>query len=368
MKNFLKICVALIIGVLVISCEKDEDQAVLGEGTNPVLTSNVTTLMLSKDHENDEAIKFNWVNPKFNVQVAFSDALEFAKAGTNFESAKSVDVVSKDLSASYTVGNFNKIMLEGGFPANVANAIEVRLRSKVGNITMYSEVVSLTVTPYLTEFPSFYIVGDASAVGWNASSAQLLYKKDNFSTIYTYLENGKYFRFLGQQDWNPINYSLDTAGMNDSYKYFKTWSSNLVASPSENIQFTGATGMYKITINADAAQKTINVAPSPINNWNPANLYLVGTINGWDAGAAIPMTNLGNGKFEHTISLPAGSQFKFLGQLSWGDLDWGNMDGDGNTGYIAPKGSNGNIMFDGTGGSYKISVDMKSGVYKIQPL
>ncbi|MDW9381628.1 SusE domain-containing protein [Chryseobacterium sp. JV558] len=368
MKNFFKIFIALVIGVFVISCEKDEDQAVLGEGTNPSLAADAKVLILDKDHENDKAIKFDWVNPKFNIQVAFNNAFEIAKIGTNFQNAKSIDVAAKDQTITYTIRDFNKIMLDAGILPGTASQIEVRLRSKVGNVTLYSNSVAITVTPYLTELPSFYLVGDASAVGWDAATSQLLYKKDNYSTIYTYLENGKSFRFLGQQDWNPINYSLDTAGMNANYKYFKTWSTNLVAAPAENIQFSGTTGMYKIVIDADATQKSITVTPSPVNNWNPANVYLVGTINGWNAATSIPMTSLGNGKFEHTIALPAGSQFKFLGQQSFGDLDWGNITDDGNTGYLGPKGSNGNIQFDGTGGNYKITVNVKLGVYTIKPI
>lgn len=368
MKHLFKIFTVAIIGLLFTSCEKDEDQAMLGTGTNPTLSADATTLVLLKDNEANKAVKFTWINPAFSTQVALNNSLEFAKSSTNFQGAKSVDITAKDLSATYTVGEFNKIMLDAGFVPGVATQVDVRMKSTVGNVTLYSNTVAITVTPYLTEFPSFYIVGDASAVGWNAGTSQLLYKKDNFSTIYTYLENGKYFRFLGQQDWNPLNYSLDVAGMNAGNRYFKTWSTNLAPSTPENIQFTGATGMYKIVIDADATQKSINVSASPIAVWNPANLYLVGTVNGWNSAAAIPMTNLGNGKFEHTIALPAASEFKFLGQLSWGDLDWGNISADGNTGYLGPKGSNGNIKFDGTGGNYKISVDLKMGTYKIQPL
>lgn len=368
MKHLFKILTLVFLGLLFTSCEKDEDIAILGEGTTPTLKADKTAVVLLKDDEADPAVKFDWTNPQFQTQVAFKNTLQFAKAGTDFQGAGESILKSNDLNVTYTVAELNKLALDTGLIPGVATPVEVRMKSEVGNIVLYSNTINLTVTAYLTAFPSFHIVGDASAVGWNAGSAQLLYKKDNFSTIYTYLENGKYFRFLGQQDWNPINYSLDVAGMNDSYKYFKTWSTNLTPSPSENIQFTGATGMYKIVIDADATQKSINVSASPITVWNPANLYIVGTVNGWNAGGAIPMTNLGNGKFEHTIALPAGSEFKFIGQLSWGDLDWGNIDGDSNTGYLAPKGSNGNIKFDGTGGSYKVSVDLKMGTYKIQPL
>ncbi|KQS92206.1 MULTISPECIES: SusE domain-containing protein [Chryseobacterium] len=369
MKNIFKIITLLLVGLMVFSCEKEEDIATLGAASTSNLSADKTSIVLIKDNEAQNAVTFNWSAPSYGIAVAQKNQLQIAAKGTNFASPKNVDLNDGAVKASFTVAEFNTYLLDAGIAPNVASQIDVRLSSKLGSFeAVNSNVVTLTVTPYMTSYPSFHIVGDASAVGWNATSAQLLYKLDNLSTIYTYLENGKSFRFLGQQDWGPTNYSLDVTGMNAGNRYFKTWSANLAPATPENIQFTGASGMYKIVINADATVKSITVTPSAVATFNPANLYLVGTVNGWNAGAGLAMTNLGNGKFEHTVALPAGSQFKFLGQLSWGDLDWGNMTADGNTGYIAPKGSNGNIKFDGTGGNYKITVDVKMGTYKIQPL
>ncbi|MDC8100860.1 SusE domain-containing protein [Chryseobacterium rhizosphaerae] len=368
MKNLFKILAAVFIGIFMISCEKDEDKAVLEMTKTPTLSADATTLVMLKANENDKAVKFTWTNPTFNLAVVNNNALEIAKAGTGFKDAKSTDLIASDLTATYTVKDFNKIIIDAGFLPEIAENIEIRMKASVGNAVFYSNVISMKVTPYLTTYPSFYLVGEASAIGWDASKAQLLYKNENISTIYTYLESSKTFRFLGQKDWNPLNYSLDFAGMKQENKYFKTWSSNLSAAPAENIKFNGATGMYKIVIDAEATKKTITVSASPITVWNPANLYIVGTINSWNAATAIAMTNIGDGKFEHTLALPAGSQFKFLGQQSFGELDWGNLLGDGNTGYLAPKGNNGNIMFNGNGGNYKISVDLKLGIYKIEPL
>ncbi len=367
MKHLFKIVALTLLGLWVVSCEKD-DNVTLDVTSNPSLSSDATTLVLTKDTEANKAVKFSWENPTFNTQVVVKDALEIAAAGSNFKNASSVNVTTLDKAVTYTVGAFNKIILDAGFLPGKANEIEVRMKSSVGSIVLYSNTVKMTVTPYLTEFPSFYIVGDASAVGWSAGSAQMLFKEENISTIYTYLENGKSFRFLGQQDWGPNNYSLDTPDTQASNRYFKTWSSNLIASPAENIQFTGTSGMYKITIDADLAKKTIEAVPSPINVWNPANLYLVGSVNGWNAGAAIPMTSLGNGKFEHTIALSGETQLKFLGQQAWAELEWGDIKADSNTGYLAPKGGNGNIKLTGTGVNYKITVDLKLGVYTIKPL
>lgn len=366
MKNTFKILLVFVLGFIVYSCE-DGDRAIIGEGTPPSLKSDKTSVVLDANSNNDTAVTFEWINSDYGINIEINNSLEFALKGTDFASPQSTVIEGGLLKHSFTVEELNTIVLSLG--ASTATDVEVRLKSEVPNYrTFYSDVITLTVTPYLTESPSFYLVGDASAAGWSETKAQLLYKKDNLSTIYTYLENGKNFRFLGQQAWSPLNYSLNAEGMNNDYKYFKTWSPNLQAVPSENIQFTGATGVYKILINADPSQKTITVSTSAVNVWDPTNLYIVGTVNGWNASAAIPMTNLGDGKFEYTIALSAGSEFKFLGQQDWGDLEWGNIEGNSYTGYLGPKGSNGNIKFDGSGGNYKISVDVKLGVYTIQPL
>ncbi|BAP30826.1 uncharacterized protein CHSO_1789 [Chryseobacterium sp. StRB126] len=368
MKNIFKIISMVFIGLLVISCEKDEDQAVLQQTKNSALASDAKTLVLLRDNEADKAVKFDWTNPQYNISVVYNNSLEFAKKDTGFKDAKSVDVNAKDLSTTYSVKEFNKIMNDAGFLPEKIVDVDVRMKTSVGNAVFYSNVISMTVTPYLAEYPPFYLVGEASAVGWNAGNAQLLYKDENISTIYTYLEKGKAFRFLGQQAWDPTNYSLDAAGIKDGNKYFKTWSTNLSVADAENIKFNGESGIYKIVVDSEPVKKTLTISSSSISLWNPTNLYLVGSVNGWNIGGAIPMTNLGDGKFEHIIALSAGSQLKFVGQQSWGELEWGDLKADSNTGYLAPKGSNGNIKFDGTGGNYKITVDLKLGVYSIKPL
>lgn len=368
MKNIFKIVSVVFIGLLAISCEKDEDQAVLQQTKNSTLAADAKTLVLVRDNEANKAVKFDWTNPQYNISVVYNNSLEFAKTGTGFKDAKSADVNTTDLSVTYSVKEFNKIMNDAGFlPDKVVN-IDVRMKTSVGNAVFYSNVISMTVTPYLADYPPFYLVGEASVVGWNAGSAQLLYKNENISTIYTYLEKGKAFRFLGQQAWDPTNYSLDVAGVKDGNKYFKTWSTNLSVADAENIKFNGESGVYKIVIDSEPLKKILTISSSSISLWNPANLYLVGSVNGWNVGGAIPMTNLGDGKFEHIIALSAGSQLKFVDQQSWDGLDWGDLKSDSNTGYLAPKGSNGNIKFDGTGGNYKITVDLKLGVYSIKPL
>lgn len=330
--------------------------------TNPTAGSS---LVLDGANPTVTATTFKWADYTYGVNVSYK--VEMAVTGTtafmlvgNTQNDKELAVSNFDL---------NEVASKLSLPVNVASNVDLRVtatsESTGGTITKSSAVVTFKLTAYQPDFKALYLVGGGTAVGWDASKAQLLYQNQNISEIYTYLENNGEFRFLGQQDWNPINYSLNADGIKDDYKYFATWSANLEVSGAENIKFTGNSGMYKISI--DQNTKSIVVTPSPIPTL-PSNIYLVGSIQGWDATNAIPMTQVGDGIFEYDIAISDGAEFKFIGQQSWGDLDWGNIHGGGNSGYVGPKGDNDNIKYNGGGAMYKITANIKMGTYKVTPL
>lgn len=97
-------------------------------------------------------------------------------------------------------------------------------------------------------------------------------------------------------------------------------------------------------------------------------MYLVGNVggNGWDAANALTMTKVSTGVYEFVTTLVADTEFKIIGQKSWGSLEWGDISSTGNSGFLAPKGDNGNIKFVGDGSSYKITVNLKGGIYTIK--
>ena len=125
--------------------------------------------------------------------------------------------------------------------------------------------------------------------------------------------------------------------------------------------------IYKISINATAAERVLKIDASPLGYDYP-ELYLVGSINNWDVANPLTMTKLDTGVFELTTNLPANAEFKIVGQKDWGSLEWGNIlkNNNGNSGFLGPKDDDSNIVFAGNGGSYKITVNLKAGTYKIQ--
>lgn len=331
----------------------------------PVITQPTAGQVLVLDAANPNGVATTVIWTDYAYPITTNYTVEVAAHGSTAFVAAGSTVNTKQL--SWTNYTLNDTLLGLGLPVGVASDVDVRVTSSTesagGTITKTSQIVTFKVTTYVPAFVDFYLVGGGSAVGWDASKAQKLYRQNQISEIYTYLENNGEFRFLGQQDWGPINYSLNDPIIKAAYQYFNTWSANLQPVVDENMKFTGTSGFYKITIDQNARSIAVTSSAATL----PAQLYLVGSIQGWNAGAAIPMTALGNGVYEHIIAIPDNSEFKFLGQQDWSGLEWGNIHTGGNSGYLGPNGDNSNIQFSGANSLYKITVNLKLGTYLLTP-
>ncbi|MCG2792651.1 MAG: SusE domain-containing protein [Weeksellaceae bacterium] len=364
-----KILLAFLAIIMMTACDDRELVTVENTSAAMVVDLSTTNLFLDQNFPANPALTVSWSAAGYSVPVSVSYNVEVS-ADAAFTSPKLVSsVTDSNRTVTYTASQMNAAAQSIGLVANASGKMYLRVTSYLGSnsIPIKSNVTSLMITPYKLVYPDFYLVGAASYVGWTATSAQILYKQDNLSIIYTYLEKDQNFRFLGQKDWNPINYSIDDSGTDAANRYFKSTSSNIVFGDHENMKFTGETGIYKIVIDADKAVQSLKATISPIPAFDIPQVYLVGNVagNGWSAENAVEMTSAGTGIFEYTTTLPADAEFKFLGQKSFGNLEWGNLSAAGNSGFLGPKGDNDNIKFVGDGSAYKITVNIKAGTYKI---
>ena len=349
------------------SCDDRELVQVDNSVAPIVMNLSNDSIILDQNYPDNPVLSVTWTQAKYTVPAEINYKIE-ASATADFKKPFTVSTVSQSLrTATYTVGQVNNAAQTLGLTTGVKGKLFLRVSSYLGaeNLKAVSNVTNVQVTPYALQYPTFYLVGAASYVGWNSGTAQELYKKDNMSYIYSYLGQDE-FRFLGQQAWDPVNYSLDNPSIKSAYKYFKQTSTNIVlGSSDENMKFTGNPGIYKISIDADGNVRSIDAKASPLG-FNYPNLYAVGTINGWNAANAVQMTKIEEGVFELVTDLPDASELKFLGQKDFAALEWGNIlkDNDGNSGFLGPKGDNSNIKFNGGGSSYKITVNLKAGTYK----
>ncbi|QOW08849.1 SusF/SusE family outer membrane protein [Kaistella flava (ex Peng et al. 2021)] len=364
------LAVTLILGLA--SCDDREIVTIDNVSSPIVMDLSSSSLVLDKNFPGNPALTVTWQSAVYSVPTEISYRIEIANENTFKEPYTLATVTGSERAAAFTNLQMNDAAAAIGLAPNVSTKMFIRVISYLGSgqsLAETSNVTSLMITPYVLTYPSFYIVGSASYVGWTPEKAQILYKKDNLSYIYTNLQSGENFRFLGQLAWDGKNYALNTAGTKASNQYFNQWS-DVFTKPDgddENIKFIGATGVYKITINATLGVQTIEAKPSVIPTYDFPEIYLVGNIagNGWSPENGVAMTTVGDGVYEFTSTLAGDTEFKIIGQKSWGSLDWGNISEDGNTGFVGPKGDNGNIKFAGDGSSYKITVNLKAGIYTI---
>ena len=359
---------ALLLMIGLTSCDNRELVQVDNSAAPIAMDLSAEHIFLDKNYPDNPALNVSWTQAAYTVPVEVNYKIEASK-DKDFKTPYVLGTVAQSLrTATYTVSQLNTAAQTIGLTKNIEGKMFLRVISALGanQIKAVSNVTTVNVTPYALEYPNFYLVGAASYVGWNSGVAQALYKIDNFSYIYTYLSQES-FRFLGQQAWSPINYSIDNPGTDAASRYFKQTSANIVFSDRENMKFTGAAGIYKIEINADGAVQSLNATASPLGFEYP-NLYVVGSLNGWNAANAIPMTRKSEGVFELTTTLGANTEMKFLGQQAFASLEWGNIlkNNNGNSGFLGPKEDNSNIVFNGNGGSYKITVNLKAGTYTIE--
>jgi hypothetical protein len=213
MKQIFRLLAIAFIGFLVISCEKDEDQAVINETTTGKLSVDKSAIILNELTANDAVINFTWTKPTFNIAVVSTQQIELGIKGSNFKKSATVDFANDATSGAITHAAMNAAMFSIGATADAVNDIEARLKTSVGAAAFYSNVVAIKVTPY-------------------TPNPDLVYPKINVP--------GGYAGAAGYADWTPGNSpNLFSPAKDSQYRGF--------------IYVTSANSEYKFTINQDWA-------------------------------------------------------------------------------------------------------------------
>jgi starch-binding outer membrane protein SusE/F len=193
MKNFFKLIFCAV--VVLTSCKKEESVAYYEGGTDPVLTatsnSGSDVINLSVSDSSATALWLSWTNPNYMFNYGASSLsvnylVEIDTTGSNFTNPKRAQIsISQLTDTALTGGRINNYLANGmGLDTSFAHNLEVRVTAFIntsGNgvgTLLYSNVKSFTAKPY---FPppavtppatgDLYIVGDATAGGWNNNSS-----------------------------------------------------------------------------------------------------------------------------------------------------------------------------------------------------
>ena len=222
-----------------------------------------------------------------------------------------------------------------------------------------------TVTPFTTTIPpNLYIVGDATAGGWNnpvpVPSQQFTRIDASTYGIVTTLTAGGSYLFL------PLN-----GDWTHKYGGSSATGGTLLADgavPGSNTPAPSTSGLYQILVNFQTG--TYTVTPYTGSVPVPDNLYIVGdaTAGGWNNPVPVPsqqFTRINLTQFQIILPLTAGKSYVFL-----------PLNGDWTHKFGGTSATGGALLADGAvpgsntpapaaSGTYKIVVDFSLNTYTV---
>ncbi|MDB5087370.1 MAG: hypothetical protein JWR09_1364 [Mucilaginibacter sp.] len=343
------------IGLLMLSaCKKDGSLVTTNGGKPGALSASATTLVLDKTKLTDtsKVMTFTFTQPDFGYNAAVTNTLQIDAVGDNWAKPASATIGIKKGVQGYSTADFNTLLLKLNLVGGVTSQVQVRVQHSLGagSTPIYSNVLSLTVTPFnLTSF--LYTVG--SFQGWT---------QNNMDSLISATSNGIYTGVInftaGNRDFLvvPVRGSYDNKyATNDPVN---TTSSTVTVGAPNNFFAPATPGFYIVTLNVNT--KTISFAPA-------TEYYsIIGSITpGGDFSTDVDLKYVNNGDatetWEGTFTFPAGT-FKFRRSHDW-TYSWGipkaGTDGAGIANTLNDS-SNDNIPLDA--GKYKITFTLPPGI------
>lgn len=370
MKWIYHISIAMLVLLLTGSCKR-EDFAELNKGNTPLaLTASKTTIELKEKEKNNDALVFNWTsgtNDGSNGSITYK--LQIAKQGSNFATPVSIDLGKVIYTYKYSVEALNNLLLNqlAAVPGN-EYSLEARVIATVladGIKAQTSPVVIVKIKPYRSVSTTLYLVGDATANGWDNSKATPLNAVAN---------NPGAFRWTGNLSAGNFKFITTLGEWLPSYNKGATAAALVKRSdfgqPDDQWQITSS-GLYTIEVDI------INLSISLTQSSQPAykKLWVVGdaTPNGWNINnpneMSVDSSNLF--VFNYNEVLKAG-EFKIpTATGNWG-CDYfmplvNNQSLTSNDVQVVTGGNPDNKWKITTAGAYKIKLDLLNTKIYIKP-
>ena len=315
------------------------------------LAASSTSIVTTAQNKDNTGLSLNWSPGFVGYEGSRVYQLQYAKGGTSFASPINIDLSS--LRRSFTNFELNNISaLTYGVPAGTSGPIEFRVRATNGlGSIIFSNTVSVGVTPFETVFPSIFGMG-AGLNGWGPwpdNAAEAVGTAFQVFEMTAKINSGGAFRFFAQADWGPSSYN---------YPFFTTVGPEFenALDGDLNFRFVGTTGWYKVTVNLNTKAVTAELVTEP-------TLYMMGAaLNGWGPwnDKEVKMTYKKPGVFEANSTFNVAT-FRFFAQGDWNPTSYNYPffttvdpkfenadDGDKNFKYI------------GTPGPYRIRVNLNT--------
>ena len=343
MKNLLKIGALAILFIANVSCEND-DQTIINPSGGPELLTPLTgsAYVLNPATASAEVTTLVWNHADYGVQTEINYEVEFSIADTEFAVITSGGLTNNRF-ITFTHESLNAIALSAGLTPYTAGDLDLRIKSSLGtneDVIAYSNVVTITVTPYTTDLPKLAVPGNHQ--GWsdanNFESAPRIAASGFGETDYEgYMWLDGEFKFLAP---NGATFAWGNTDYGDNGDF----SGILVETGESNC--SAIAGFYRVRANTtDLTYTTTAVSWGIIGSATPT---------GWDSDTDLTY-NPTTKKLEiASIALVPGA-FKFRGNNAWSNgFDLGTVNADG---FLV---DGGDLTFSGAAGNYKVILDLSN--------
>ncbi len=347
----------LFIGLLALnSCETEDDVVFTTQDSNAAvvtLPDNGAAIVLDINNQMSTAATIVWDEADYSVPTAVSYTIQLAVSGTDFAAPADAGATTNNFIV-WTHEQLNEIAVNSLMlaPFTAAN-VDLRVKSTIGDgaEAAYSNIVTLSITPYTTDLPRLAVAGNHQ--GWNPSDLEVDYVPYLASSAFgesdyegfVYLDGG--FKFVEANNVGVFEWGNKDWGDDGSF-------SGALISDGET-DLSASAGYYYVKANTDPNDDGSEPGSYSIQatNWG-----VIGnaTPTGWDSDT--DMTYDADAKtWSVTLDLipqeAPDNGLKFRANDDW-NLNIGDDDGDGSMEF-----SGQNIGVE-TAGTYLITLDLSN--------
>lgn len=320
------------------SCNDDAELTVLQEINfpEPVLATT-DHVILNADNKFEDVVTFSWENVSYPIEapVTYTVAIDLESdiyGETAWENAQRFTVGADVLSQAFTGGELNTLAEDFGLTPEEQSTLYIRVEAYMDRY-VYSEPITLDITPYTEEVASGQLYMPGTYQDWNPATAAVLpaIEPGVYRGFITFAEGvGLDFKLTPEPNWDT-SYGYDTNG-------------NFALGDTTTNLSAPAAGSYMIVVNTN--QMTITITPY---SWG-----IIGTATpgSWDYDTDLSY-DYQNMEWVFTGTLNAGAM-KFRLNNEW-TINYGND--DGSNGEITDG-----IMYLDNGGAHSINA---AGNYKV---
>jgi len=290
------------------SCKKTENFTPVDHNGPLAVSLSDSTLMLKEANKYNSALTLRWTTgSNHTTGASITYVLELDKKGNNFASPLKNNIGKGTYSITYTTLSLNTLLSTfWSAPPDVAFALQARVYTIIGDGSIKGDTsapVTLVVTPYKPVSSTLYIIGDATATGWNSNTADSLQPDVSIPGLFHYtgtLVPGQ-FKFITTRGAFLPSYNQ---GADSAHLFYRTSSSD----PDNKFTITKGNS-YQIDVNLLTLSIVVTGTAAPLYS----KLWIVGdaTPNGWNINSPNQMKpDLFNAYVFHYNEVMKAGEFK----------------------------------------------------------